>query len=719
MVLVLPFLTLIPNIFVQPASWPPVLKTRTVAEKIGPGVTYARWSLATAQGPLALSITTVNLRDKFVTLTVAAHQDRVVAQGETLSSMADRVGAEVAINGDYFDINDTGSPLNALVMNGRIEHQTDGKAALMIDDANRILMTAPQWSAQFVAHSGYVLPIAAVNDFAPQENVTLVTRRAGIVDASGLTQVVLHPDTVPSTYRVASIASNVPALLALGPDDLGIAARGDTAAQLAKKLSPGDAVQLLQQWQLVNPAMNLGEPSPSAVVAAAIVSAIGGGPLLLRGGQPFADPNPPASQETFERYPLTGAGVSADGSTLWLVTVDGRSPQRSVGITRPMLASLFAALGASDAMAFDTGGSAEMVVRHLGDARASVANVPSDGAERPIADGLFVVNSAPRGPAGTLILRVPFQAVLAGSSVQCSVAAVDNHLQPANFRVPAAFSVAPASVAMIDSSGLLKARQPGTVTITASSAHLRESAAIRIVAMVARLAIATERRYVPTYGVEPLHIAAQTRDGVPVAVDDSVVRWSVADKGAAVDSTGMLHAGGRPARVEVVARVPGAFAVLKVAIGDHAAPIDAQTERWRYASLPAGLPGAVDGAPAPDGSPAIRLAYDFSTTSGFRAAYAQTNLTLPGEPVALRLDAYGDGRHEWLRAAYRNADGIVDTITLARHVDWTGWRKIRAALSAQARFPIALTRLYAIEASSGHEEGTLWFRSLEAIDPGP
>ena len=46
-----------------------------------------------------------------------------------------------------------------------------------------------------------------------------------------------------------------------------------------------------------------------------------------------------------------------------------------------------------------------MVVRHLGDLTTSVANTPSDGRERAIADALLVLNTAPLGPVARLLVR--------------------------------------------------------------------------------------------------------------------------------------------------------------------------------------------------------------------------------------------------------------------------------------------------------------------------
>jgi len=92
------------------------------------------------------------------------------------------------------------------------------------------------------------------------------------------------------------------------------------------------------------------------------------------------------------RHPRTGVGLSADRRTMWLVVIDGRTA-RSAGATVEELAETLRALGASDGVKLDGGGSSAMFVRTRG-----VINHPSDGRERVVANHLAIVRSA-RGAA--------------------------------------------------------------------------------------------------------------------------------------------------------------------------------------------------------------------------------------------------------------------------------------------------------------------------------
>lgn len=72
------------------------------------------------------------------------------------------------------------------------------------------------------------------------------------------------------------------------------------------------------------------------------------------------------------------------------MTIDGRQPPFSDGMTLVELAELFRSLGATGAINLDGGGSTTMVVRH-GD-RQILANRPSDRTgERAVANALALI----------------------------------------------------------------------------------------------------------------------------------------------------------------------------------------------------------------------------------------------------------------------------------------------------------------------------------------
>lgn len=86
-----------------------------------------------------------------------------------------------------------------------------------------------------------------------------------------------------------------------------------------------------------------------------------------------------------EAHPRTAIGFTQDRKTAYLVVVDGRRSNYSVGATTFQLGSIIKALGAYTALNLDGGGSSAMVVN------GTTANRPSDGSERTIGNGIMVV----------------------------------------------------------------------------------------------------------------------------------------------------------------------------------------------------------------------------------------------------------------------------------------------------------------------------------------
>jgi hypothetical protein len=100
---------------------------------------------------------------------------------------------------------------------------------------------------------------------------------------------------------------------------------------------------------------------------------LGGSPILVRSGKRwFANDD----RELYRlRNPRTMAGWTENGDLL-LVTVDGRQPGHSLGMTMTEAADLMIGLGATEAINLDGGGSTTFV------AGGAVINRPSDRAVR-------------------------------------------------------------------------------------------------------------------------------------------------------------------------------------------------------------------------------------------------------------------------------------------------------------------------------------------------
>jgi hypothetical protein len=116
-----------------------------------------------------------------------------------------------------------------------------------------------------------------------------------------------------------------------------------------------------------------------------VVSALGGGPVLVRDGKPvFRSLEDFTNDQVSSRTARAGVGQLADGRIV-LVAVDAGSPGYSVGLTSFELAQTLQRLGAVTASAVDSGGSVAVAFD------GQLLNRPSDPAgERPVKEALLI-----------------------------------------------------------------------------------------------------------------------------------------------------------------------------------------------------------------------------------------------------------------------------------------------------------------------------------------
>src|SRR5471030_1548561 len=400
----------LPNLLAPAVPFPLVVAQSTEREFVAPGIARGTYRLTTPGGPLVISFVTVDPREPTVRLGAVLARNRLVSNGETVSSMASRTAAVAGINADYFDIGNTNTPLGVLVQDGGLIRTPSARATLTVNRDRSVHIGAYRFTGT-ATDNGTPIPLTAVNEWPPQGGASLLTPAFGTPPASPNVNIAeLVPINVAAIapsgrYRVSQIDQGT------APAHSGFALALGPAAQSALRVQPdvGDLIDITVDTDptLANTAL-----------------AIGGGPALLQGGVPVDDPQSPGYADRARRIPAAAAAVLADG-TLAFIVVDGRHPALSIGVNRAELIALLASMTATDAIQFDSGGSATLVARVLGEQAASVQNEPSDGVERPVADGLFVYSDAPAGPPAQLVIRPAHVIALAGATIPLRASIVD------------------------------------------------------------------------------------------------------------------------------------------------------------------------------------------------------------------------------------------------------------------------------------------------------
>ncbi|MFD0686090.1 phosphodiester glycosidase family protein [Actinomadura fibrosa] len=369
--------------------------TVTATTRLAPGVLLKAFATSGTGGAVTGGLVDVDLRSPGTR--VGLLRPPAVAARRTVSAMADDRHAIAGINGDFFNISEThpgvpptgapsgpevdgGRPLKAAVPDGQrfgpaLPPGTSAEDVIGVGADGRGHVARLRLTGTISA-GRTSLPLRGLNQYAiPVGGAGAFTRAWGAVSRL---RAVCGTDTRradPCDTDVAEVTVRRGAVVKVA-DTVGAGAIPKDTTVLVGRGQAAGTLRAFRAGQRVKIRYAFTGPER-------LRFAIGGFPIL-RDGAPLTglDPLGPA--------PRSAAGVSRDGRHLYLVVVDGRSP-RSAGLTVAELAGLLDRLGAGAAVNLDGGGSSALVARGPGETAATVRNVPSDGAERAVANGIGVL----------------------------------------------------------------------------------------------------------------------------------------------------------------------------------------------------------------------------------------------------------------------------------------------------------------------------------------
>ncbi|NYG55018.1 phosphodiester glycosidase family protein [Nocardioides perillae] len=347
--------------------------TSDTSWEVVPGLTFRRWTWTDPRGPVRAQLLTYDLAQPGLAL---EHVAQPLVRGRApLTTLLARDGAVAGVNGDFFDIDDTGAPLGVSRDRGeglRSAPASGWTRSFWLDETGAphvgelpLVASVRQHPGLRIGHlnSPTVRP-GAVGIYRPSWGRTSGAR---VTDGqrTRVREVVVVGGRVRSNRPRLSSGQRIRGLVLVG--------RGAGAKALAR-LRPGSRVRV--DWRL---------PQTAPV-------AISGSVVLLRDGVDL-------TRDDVQLHPRTAVGVDDDGGRLLFLVVDGRQAD-SRGLTMRELAAEMAALGAEQALNLDGGGSSTMVARRR-NGSTGVVNAPSDGRQRAVPNGLGITYDPTAAPPTT------------------------------------------------------------------------------------------------------------------------------------------------------------------------------------------------------------------------------------------------------------------------------------------------------------------------------
>ncbi|MGH9011702.1 MAG: phosphodiester glycosidase family protein, partial [Acidimicrobiia bacterium] len=342
----------------------------------------------------------VSLRAVLSNDTVAGDDPRL----ETTSRMCARVHCLLGINADFAGVG-TDQPLGAFVTDGELlRSPSNTHHQLSLTDDGRLTDQTFAWTGRLMTTDLKQLSFDGVNvDRAPGK-IVLYTPTFGPTTktpAPGVDLVVRVVEPA-GEFRLGQTALVEVLALIEGAQDGPIPAGG---AVLSADGAGADALRAL--WIRVSSGAASNQAFLRIESTDGVRESVGGSPILVKDGKRwFTDPG---DNFTNGRHPRSLVGWTPGGDTL-LVTVDGRQPAVSVGMTLHEATDLLIGLGATEGINLDGGGSTTFVRSGSVVNRVSDVQVRSGGktmlrhsvqkgdtrlghVERPVASALVVVPS--------------------------------------------------------------------------------------------------------------------------------------------------------------------------------------------------------------------------------------------------------------------------------------------------------------------------------------
>ncbi|HLV09147.1 MAG TPA: phosphodiester glycosidase family protein, partial [Halanaerobiales bacterium] len=284
-----------------------------------------------------------------------------------LAEMVKKQGALAGINGGYFGSN--ARPLGFLMKDGMvISEPLMERTSLIFTEGGEVIISPVKWQA--CLHNRRTdknFLISGVNRKPGTDEAVIINRYYG-ERAPELKEGVL--ELVINTMQIIAINDGSAGGSTAIPAEGYIIQIHGKGREAALDYQPGDVVEYQDIFET-----ELKDLKPH--------KALGAGPRLIENGEIKIT----AAEEEFQpdisygRAPRTAAGLTAEGHLL-MVTIDGRQPELSIGMTLNELAEWMINHGIIEGMNLDGGYSARMVVRGF--------TMNNPGQERLVNNGILI-----------------------------------------------------------------------------------------------------------------------------------------------------------------------------------------------------------------------------------------------------------------------------------------------------------------------------------------
>jgi exopolysaccharide biosynthesis protein len=605
---------------------------------VGPGMNYTKYKMFST--PWSIDVFTAEMKNQYFGIESIKSNDLLAAGREKTTSMAFRRSFNnhwvvAAINADFFDLG-TGQPNGIQIVNGEIlRNENPGHPTVGFTNQKQVTISKPVFSSKLKTKDT-LITINGLNIIRGSNQLVFYNSFFGSstnTNNNG-TEIRFHPvnswavnDTL--VCIIDSIAINK-GNIAMVKNYGVLSANGAAANYFNLHLHKGDTIKIYNH--LTNSLKKMMEM-------------VGGNPIVVLNGQTAPLDS---SSFTISRHPRTAVGINQDTTKLFLITVDGRQPNLSLGMNLYELADFMKSIGVYNGINLDGGGSTTMVIRD------SIMNSPSDGTERTVANALLVISKTQLGQVNKIKIIPKNAKIFMGKTFQFNVLAWDQYYNPipvSNNQVT--FQLSNPALGTINSSGLFTAgNQAATGFLVANYNGIIDSAIITVktigfISIVPKSAV-TDKNFLITFKAKVFDT-----DSIEYTYPPQSFTWKSTDTTVGkIDVVGQFQ-GFKAGTTKIIASILGkadtATASVQIGVGYKTVDSLESLIGWNlsgmnYDSIYSHLSLSADYKTI--GNKSFKLDYKFVYYTGlYNWIYIKPSIPIYGLPDSLFIDIRSDGAY--------------------------------------------------------------------------
>ena len=675
-------------------------------EQITSGVVLKNYDRFTEKGWLNINVLEVDLNDENTEVGLL-NSENGLNTFQTVYQMANKDNIVAAINGDFFNgTSVNGNTIGLSISNGELLTTTyyenelkDTFASFILDEDNEAwvdyfthkitLRNKKNKEELLIAEynkvsTNYEYPVIYTSDWGKYSYGSNLS----------LTEMLVKDGKVKE-IRENGEPFEIP------EDGFVVATYGETAKRMMEDFKKNNKVEVDIEMDL-----DIDE----------IKMAVSGGAVLVQEGE---------IPETFSSNitgsnPRTAIGVSKDGNTLYLVTVDGRQVS-SIGMTQTELAEFLKEKGVYNAINLDGGGSTTMVARNLGEAVIKTVNSPSGGSLRMVTNAIGIYNNKKTGSLSNLVLKVPEENVFVNSKMQIEVLGYDKYYNPVEVDFDDVDFTVDGVFATVEDGMIFAGDEAGTVKITAKKGKAKATISVDVLSAPNELQISPKKEAVNLGDSVTYAVIAKNKNGYYATLLGDDLTFKVISGDGKFEENKYVPKKEGDHIIEISVGDTKSYALVTVGESDKNVVDSFEKETFNFVSYPTYVTGeaSVTSKESTHLDKSAKLEYDFTETEATRAAYLRFD-----EPVRifenatkLSFKVYSEEDiQDYIKLKLVDAKGNAQLVMVSKGFAGGEWTELTYDLNSIS-LPATLTDIYvAQDKPEVKTTGTIFFDELVIIE---